>query len=134
MPALLSGSTLCFATLAVPDLAAAEAFYVEVLGFRVSRRFAPTRWISLDVDEQGGAGFGLIEDPERPWPSAAVMHDLLVSGLDALIARLPAAVRIIEPPLATLWGSYKAVIEDPFGHRLGLVQREPRDPGPQQND
>ncbi|WP_256674827.1 VOC family protein [Pseudomonas sp. LD120] len=123
---MLNQSTLCFATLAVPDLAAAEAFYVQVLGLQVSRRFAPTRWISLDVDEQGGAGLGLIEDPLMARPSPASMLDLMVSELDALVARMPPQVTLVEAPGPTLWGSYKAVIEDPFGNRLGLVQCSPQ--------
>ncbi|WP_025128022.1 VOC family protein [Pseudomonas sp. PH1b] len=123
---MLSPSSLCFATLAVPDLAAAEAFYVEVLGLQVSRRFAPTCWISLEVDEQAGAGFGLIEDPLMARPSPASMLDLMVPELDALVARMPPQVMLIEAPGLTPWGSYKAVIEDPFGNRLGLVQCSPQ--------
>ncbi|MBG6886136.1 MULTISPECIES: VOC family protein [Pseudomonas aeruginosa group] len=116
-------TTLCFCTLAVPDLVAAEAFYVDVLGLRVSRRYAATVWISLDVDEQRGAGLGLIEDPAMARPSTKTMIDLQVDDLDQVFNRLATRVEVIEPPVRTGWGSYKATIQDPFGNRLGLVAR-----------
>ncbi|WP_339434657.1 VOC family protein [Pseudomonas orientalis] len=119
----MNDSTLCFCTLAVTDLVAAEQFYVQVLGARVSRRFAPTLWISLDVDGSKGAGFGLIEDPAMPWPSSATMLDFQVADLESTFARLREQVTVIEAPVHTPWGSYKATLQDPFGNRIGLVQR-----------
>lgn len=116
-------TTLCFCTLAVPDLLAAEAFYVETLGLRVSRRYPETVWISLDVDEHRGAGFGLIEDRTMARPSTKTMIDLLVDDLDETFKGLASRVEVIEPPVRTGWGSYKATIQDPFGNRLGLVAR-----------
>ncbi|PCI41231.1 MAG: hypothetical protein COB46_04320 [Rhodospirillaceae bacterium] len=112
---------LCFVTLSVSDLRAAEQFYVNILGFKVSRRYAPTNWISLDIDESGG-GLGLVEisnDEDRP-SSARV--DIFVRGLDQLWTTIESKVTIVSPPCHTPWGSYKAVIQDPFANTLGLVE------------
>ncbi|CRI58572.1 VOC family protein [Pseudomonas sp. CCOS 191] len=116
-------TTLCFCTLAVADLEVAEAFYVQVLGLCVSRRYPATVWLSLDVDEHRGAGFGLIEDAQMARPSTKTMIDLQVGDLGEVFERLATLVEVVEPPVLTGWGSYKAIIEDPFGNRLGLVAR-----------
>lgn len=111
---------LCFVTLSVNRLAEAERFYVDVLGFHVTRRYEATRWISLSVDEIGG-GFGLIEsDSGRPPPDSTV--DFFVTGLDGYWQGIKEKVEILSPPIRTPWGSYKAVIRDPFGNRLGFVE------------
>lgn len=123
-PVSLSGCTVGFLTLSVPDVKKAEHFYVQVLGLRVSRRHAPTRWLSLDVDETGGPGLGLMEDEEAAdRPSPGITIDLTVPELDRLFAAIQAKVSVVHAPRHTPWGSYKAVIQDPFGHRIGLVLR-----------
>lgn len=116
-------STLCFVTMAVPDLDQAERFYVDTLGFRVTRRYEPTRWISLSVDEGAGPGLGLMEDRAASAPSTSDVVEFWVSNLTALVDSLPPEVRIVLPPQVVPWGSFKAEIEDCFGRRLGLVQR-----------
>lgn len=120
---------LCFVTLPVSDLEAAIGFYTEVLGFSVSRRYPATRWVSLDIDETAGGGLGLMETPTAPPPEATVRLDLFVRDLDALWLKLDGRVTVEHAPRRMPWGSYKAVIRDPFGTHLGLVQA-PEDPAP----
>lgn len=114
-------SVICFVTISVPNLVEAEAFYTEVLGFKITRRYAPTTWISLSTDENRGPGFGLIENLEDKRP-VTDMVDFWVNDLDALFSAIKGRVKVIEAPNTVPWGSYKAVIEDPFGNQLGLVQ------------
>ena len=115
---------VCFVTLEVTSLADAESFYVGILGFGVTRRFDPTRWLSLSVDEGQGGGFGLIEaDRSHPFASAGTV-DFFVSDLDALWRKIGDKVTVVSPPERTAWGSYKAVVKDPFGNRLGFVEEE----------
>lgn len=120
---MMDRSALCFVTMAVPDLQRAERFYVDALGFRVTRRYPPTRWISLSVDEDGGPGLGLMEDPAATAPSNADVIEFWVPDLKRTVDSLPSDVRIVLPPQVVAWGSFKAEIEDCFGRRLGLVQR-----------
>lgn len=117
----MNKSVICFVTISVPNLVEAEAFYTEVLGFKVTRRFAPTTWISLSTDEDRGPGFGLIENSADNRP-VTDMVDFWVNDLDALFSAIKDKVKVIEAPHTVPWGSYKAVIEDPSGNQLGLVQ------------
>lgn len=120
--ATLDRSSLCFVTLAVPDLGRAERFYVDELGFKVTRRYEPTRWLSLSVDEQNGPGLGLMEDPATVQSPSPDRVDLWVRDLVAFVNGLSNDVQVIHPPRVMPWGSFKAEIKDCFGRRLGLVQ------------
>lgn len=119
-PHLLDRAALCFITMTVPDLQLAERFYVDELGFSVSRRFEPTRWLSLSVDEKNGPGLGLMED--RFVPPGTDRVDFWVKDLHAIFAALSSNVEVIHSPRETPWGSFKAEIKDCFGRCLGLVQ------------
>lgn len=118
----MDNSIVCFVTITVPDLIEAEAFYTEILGFSVTRRYAPTKWLSLSVDERSGPGFGLIENRETKRP-VTDMVDFWVNDLISLFEAIRHAVKVVEEPQIVPWGSFKAVIEDPFGNQIGLVQR-----------
>ena len=111
---------ICFLTLVVPDLDAALEFYTSVLGFHVSRRYEPTRWVSLQLDESGG-GLGLMQSATGA-NAGSVCLDLWVRDLDRYWQAIGEKVNIVHAPQAMPWGSYKAVIHDPFGHQLGFVQ------------
>lgn len=119
-PRLLDRTALCFVTMTVPDLERAERFYVDDLGFSVSRRYEPTRWLSLSVDEENGPGLGLMED--RSAHPGTDMVDFWVRDLQAVFGALSNDVEVIHAPRETPWGSFKAEIKDCFGRRLGLVQ------------
>lgn len=111
-----------FITLQVNSLPESERFYCDLLGLEVTRRFPPTCWLSLGVDEGRGAGFGLFESETGNAPGASVLLDIYVDDLDALWPRLAGACRVISEPEQTDWGSYKAVVLDPSGNQIGLVQ------------
>ncbi len=112
---------ISFVTLVVPDLEAALVFYTGVLGFHVSRRFEPTRWVSLRLDESGG-GLGLIQPPAGARAEGLVLLDLWVQDLDQYWQVIGNKVNIVHAPQVMPWGSYKAVIHDPFGNQIGFVQ------------
>jgi len=42
--------------------------------------------------------------------------------LDAYWRGIGDKVEVVSPPRRTPWGSYKAVIRDPSGNRLGFVE------------
>ena len=113
----------------VPDLAAAERFYVEAFGLTASRRFGDggvelTGWpapVYLLVKAPGtvGAG-GELRRYERHW--SPVHLDVVVADIEAALARAVAAGARPETEIRTAaWGRI-VTLADPFGHGVCLVQ------------
>lgn len=113
----------------VPDLKRAEAFYVAALGLTPTRRFGqggvelsglPVRLYLLEKPE-GSVGAG--DQPrryDRHW--TPVHMDVVVDDLDAALDRALAAGAALEQPARTeVWGRI-ALLADPFGHGLCLIQ------------
>jgi predicted enzyme related to lactoylglutathione lyase len=113
----------------VPDLAAAERFYVEAFGLAVGRRFGTDfveilGWpvpLYLLRKEPGtiGAG-GQARSYERHW--TPVHADVVVQDLDAATARAAGAgARIEQGPQEVAFGRI-ARLADPFGHGFCLIE------------
>lgn len=113
----------------VPDLARAEAFYVAAFGLAPTRRFGrggvelsglPVRLYLLEKAE-GLVGAGDdIRRYSRHW--TPVHLDVVVDDLDAALARALRAGAVQEEPARTeVWGRI-ALLADPFGHGLCLIQ------------
>ena len=115
----------------VDDLARAEAFYVAAFGLRVTRRFGDD-----GVELEGGsskiyllrkptgsgasAGGAQARDYRRHW--TPVHLDFVVDDLAAAVARAQAAGAVVEKPIAAHgWGSI-ALLADPFGHGVCILQ------------
>jgi lactoylglutathione lyase len=111
----------------VPDLAAAERFYVAAFGLAPTRRFP-------GVVELGGGPFlihllhkaeGSITAGEarrygRHWTPLHL--DILVADLDAAVERALDAGAVLEQPARTqVWGRI-ALMADPFGHGFCLIE------------
>lgn len=113
----------------VPDLARAEAFYVAAFGLTPTRRFGqggvelsglPVRLYLLEKAE-GSVGAG--DDIRRYGRHWTPVHlDVVVDDLDAALARALNAGATLEQSARTeVWGSI-ALLADPFGHGLCLIQ------------
>lgn len=113
----------------VPDLAAAERFYVEAFGLRSSRRFGddgvelegwPAK-VYLLVKAAGTVGAAHdLRRYDRHW--SPVHFDVVVDDVDAAVDRAVAAGATLEVPARTgAWGRI-AGLADPFGHGFCLVQ------------
>lgn len=114
----------------VPDLAAAEAFYIEVFGLRICRRLGtgavellggPTPLYLLQNDAGSAATEdGDVRDYERHWTPLHL--DWVVEDIDAALMRAVAAGAMLEQPVRERrWGRI-AVLADPFGHGFCLIQ------------
>lgn len=115
----------------VDDLEEGTRFYTEALGMRVGRRFGRTAVellgaeapLYLLVKEDGTAPFPDApsrRDYRRHW--TPVHLDFAVDDLDAAIARAAAAgARLEGAPSEHRWGKL-ALLSDPFGHGLCLLQ------------
>lgn len=123
MPALL-------VNIDVPDLERGVAFYQAALGLSVARR------IGAGVVELAGAGVPvfLLAKPagSRPAPGAAardygrhwtpVHLDLVVEALEPAVERAVAAGARPEGPVQDFAWGRMAVLVDPFGHGLCVIQ------------
>ncbi len=114
----------------VPDLAAAEAFYLAAFGLRIGRRLGtgavellggPTPLYLLQ-NEAGSAATedGDVRDYERHWTPLHLVW--VVEDIDAALMRAVAAGAMLEQPVRERrWGRI-AVLADPFGHGFCLIQ------------
>ncbi|SFK90418.1 VOC family protein [Lysobacter sp. cf310] len=113
----------------VPDLGAAETFYIAAFGLRPARRLGDSV-LELDGAQvpiyllQKPAGSvvagGSVRDYARHWTPAHV--DVVVEDLDAALTRALAAGAIQEGAVREAnWGRI-VQLADPFGHGWCLLQ------------
>jgi len=114
----------------VPDMEKAVAFYTRALGLTVGRRFGED-----GVELLGGvAPIYLLAKPTgtTPAPGARprnyarhwtpVHVDFVVPDVDAAVERaVEAGAKVDEPATDRVWGRI-AILADPFGHGLCLLQ------------
>jgi predicted enzyme related to lactoylglutathione lyase len=113
----------------VPDLAAAERFYVEAFGLRVGRRFGtefveilgwpvPLYLLRKPPGSMGAAGQA--RSYARHW--TPIHADVVVADLDAEAARaVRAGARLESGPHAAAFGRI-ACLADPFGNGFCLIE------------
>ena len=114
----------------VPELAAAERFYVDAFGLRPGRRFgdgalellgaAAPIYLLRKAEGSAAAGDGQRRSYARHWSPVHV--DVVVDDLDSALARaLAAGARQEGAVREAAWGRI-ALIADPFGHGWCLLQ------------
>lgn len=113
----------------VPDIEAAERFYCAAFGLSVGRRFGADfvellGWPSplyLLKKAAGTSGAGQdLRRYDRHW--TPIHPDVVVEDLDGALARAVAAGAVVEhPPRDAPYGRI-AMLADPFGHGLCLIQ------------
>lgn len=113
----------------VPDLKSGERFYTRAFGLEVRRRFGTDGvelggWpVPLFLLEKPVGSIGGGDSPrtyERHW--TPVHLDVVVDDLDVALERATAAgARLDQAARTAAWGKI-AVLADPFGHGLCLIQ------------
>ena len=113
----------------VPDLERALAFYTQAFGLRLQRRVGAggaelAGWpvpIFLLQKEAGSIGAGdQRRTYERHW--TPVHLDIVVDDVEEAVARAVQAGAVVEQGVHTaIWGRI-ALVADPFGHGLCLIQ------------
>jgi lactoylglutathione lyase len=113
----------------VPDLARAERFYTQAFGLRPTRRFGAgavelSGWpapVYLLEKAEGTIGAG--DEPRRYRRHWSPVHlDVVVDDLEAALARALAAGAVAEGEIrSAAWGRI-AMLADPFGHGVCLIQ------------
>lgn len=113
----------------VPDLAAAEQFYVEAFGLNPTRRLGDegvelSGWpVRLYLLQKAAGTVGAGGDRRRYGRHWSPVHlDVVVDDIDAALARAVAAGAVAETEIRTAaWGRI-VVLADPFGHGFCLIQ------------
>lgn len=115
----------------VPDAERAARFYCEAFGLAVARRLGPGAvelvgapapiYLLEKPDGSPSAGPGTqARSYARHW--SPVHLDFVVDAIDAAVDRAVAAGATLEQPVrAAAWGKL-AMLADPFGHGVCLVQ------------
>jgi predicted enzyme related to lactoylglutathione lyase len=115
----------------VPDLAAAEAFYAQAFGLRVTRRLGstiselagasvPIYLLSKAAGTAPFAGARSARTFERHW--TPVHLDVVVADIEAARARALAAGAKADGDIGVHPFGRLALLVDPFGHGVCLVE------------
>jgi predicted enzyme related to lactoylglutathione lyase len=113
----------------VPDMAAAERFYVAAFGLKPGRRFDAEflellGWpcpVYLLLKREGTPGAG--RDRRRYARHWTPIHpDVVVGDLDAALERAAAAGAVVEHPARDTSYGRLAMLADPFGHGFCLIE------------
>jgi catechol 2,3-dioxygenase-like lactoylglutathione lyase family enzyme len=106
-------------TIEVSDLARSKDFYANVLGFRPGTYYEPTKWQPYTV---GGLYFAIREIGNRKPRDDFDITNFELDDVEALWLRVKDSADVAEPLATTPYGTYKFVIKDPDGYRLGFVR------------
>jgi predicted enzyme related to lactoylglutathione lyase len=116
----------------VPDLAAAERFYVAAFGLVAGRRFGAgfvelLGWAApvYLLEKPPGSAISprtptVRRDYDRHW--TPVHLDVVVDDIDAALARALAAGATAEAPIRDASYGRLALLADPFGHGICLIE------------
>jgi predicted enzyme related to lactoylglutathione lyase len=109
-------------TVSVSDLSRSKAFYEEVLGFIPDAYYEPTRWQPYKFE--GRAYFAIIEVPGFQRNAASDVVNFDVQEIEALWSRVRDKVEVEAELSETPWGSYRFIVRDPDGCRLGFAGKK----------
>ena len=109
------------ATISVSDLEKSKLFYETILGFKINSIYEPSKWISFQLDTN--SFFAIQEQVDFKRIKSANELDFLCDDVAEHWNRIKNKVEIVEELQTTDWGSYKFVIKDIDGQKLGFVQK-----------
>jgi len=109
-------------TIEVSDLAKAKDFYEKVLGFEPGEFYAPTKWQPYTFGDQY---FAIREIADKRPHDDFDITNFELDEVEELWERVKDRAEVAEPLEVTPYGTYKFVVKDPDGYRLGFV-RTPR--------
>jgi predicted enzyme related to lactoylglutathione lyase len=107
--------------LPVTNVEASTAFYKDVLGFEEDSATDGMVWLRIG----GQQGIALLLHPiEKPEPvENGLVMELAVDNVDAAASAVASSAgRVMQQPVDREWGVREAVMVDPDGYRIWLVQ------------
>ena len=106
-------------TIEVSDLAASKDFYENVLGFQPDEYYEPTKWQPYSFADQY---FAIREVGGKKPRDDLDITNFELDDVEGLWARVKDSANVAEPLAPTPYGTYKFVVKDPDGYRLGFVR------------
>ena len=114
-----------FLTLQVADMAASLAFYRDLLGMAVNRRFSPMPGMDIVFLGREGLQLELIcREGEKKEAGDNFSLGFAVADLDAEIARLTAAGMDCGPVVRPAPGTRMSFCNDPDGNAVELIEEK----------
>ena len=114
------GAPVVWFEIAGRDLEALTSFYGELFGWRVDAA-NPMRYGMVDTAADGGIPGGIFA------PGEDVEYVSFYVSVDDLAESLKKAeilgAKVVQPPTPIDGGSTIATVNDPEGHRIGLIQQ-----------
>lgn len=109
-------------TIPVSSVMESRKFYHDVLGFEEDKIYEPTRWISYKAI--GNTFFAIEEVHDFNAGKSESVIDFYLENVEEFWLKVNKKVDIVSPLERTPWGSYKFVIKDRDGNKLGFVKKE----------
>jgi catechol 2,3-dioxygenase-like lactoylglutathione lyase family enzyme len=106
-------------TISVSNLEISKRFYEEILGFEPDMVYE--RWQSYKCQES--AFFAIIEVPDLARPQTLDIINFVIPDVNAFWTKIKDRVKAETPPTRMPWGSFKIVVLDPDGYRIGFLDR-----------
>jgi predicted enzyme related to lactoylglutathione lyase len=114
--------TIQAVTITVSDLVRSRHFYENVLGFEPDSYYEPTRWQSYKSKER--AYFCITEDTAYRRVNSKDIINFDVDDIEQLWKKVGGQCLVESPLEMTSWGTYKFIIRDPDGYKLGFCQKK----------
>lgn len=109
-------------TISVSDLAYSKRFYEEILEFEPNGSYE--KWQSYKLESTGG--FGIIEKPGLNRNPSLDIINFEINDIESFWHRIKNRVKVETEIQRMPWGTYKFVVIDPDGFRLGFVGKNDR--------
>jgi predicted enzyme related to lactoylglutathione lyase len=106
-------------TVEVSDLSVSKDFYENVLGFQPGEYYEPTKWQPYSFADQY---FAIPEIESKTPRDDSDITNFELDDVEGLWARVKGSAEVAEPLAPTPYGTYKFVVKDPDGYRLGFVR------------
>jgi len=114
--------TIQAVSITVSNLERSKHFYEDILGFEPDSYYEPTRWQCYL--SEGRAYFGISEDAQYIRGDSLDIINFDVADLSQFWEKISGQCEIESKLGKTPWGSYKFIIRDPDGYRLGFCQKK----------
>jgi catechol 2,3-dioxygenase-like lactoylglutathione lyase family enzyme len=106
-------------TIEVRHLPTSRNFYENVLGFEPGQYCEPTKWQPYVFGDQY---FAIREITDKKPHDDFDITNFELDDVEGLWLRVKDSVEVAEPLERTPYGTYKFVVKDPDGYRLGFVR------------
>jgi catechol 2,3-dioxygenase-like lactoylglutathione lyase family enzyme len=105
-------------TIEVSNLTTSRTFYENVLGFNPGEYYEPTKWLPYSFDS---GYFAIREADNTKHRDNFDITNFVIEDVDGLWEKVKHSAEVVEPLGTTPYGTYKFVVKDPDGYRLGFV-------------